>query len=101
MSAIVLECLKTRQIRFLRTTYSENLDNLGLETNRKLKLVQLGVMITETIMEVSPLVKYRSVAKYDAKLDKHYQVAVVVRQNGRFEVYSDFILVNEFMNELE
>ena len=92
MSAIVLEDLETRQIRFLRAFYSET------GTQRKINLVQLGVMITKTNMSVSPLIKYRSVAKYDENLKKHYQISIVIRQNGRLEVYSDFILVNEYIN---
>ena len=61
-------------------------------------MVQLGVMVTKTNMSNSPLVKYRSVAKTDGKTGKGYQVAIVVRQNGRVEFYSDFMLVNEYFN---
>ena len=64
LSALVLEDLKTRQIRFLRAFYTE-LKEEGKGLKRKFKLVQLGVMPNHTSMSVSPLVKYRSVAKED------------------------------------
>lgn len=44
----------------------------------------------------SPVIKHRSVAKKDPKTDKLYTVSVILRENGRFEVYSDFMLVYEF-----
>ena len=49
-------------------------------------------------MSVSPLIKYRSVCKINPSNGKKYQVAIVLRENGRFEVYSDFLLVNEHYN---
>ena len=49
-------------------------------------------------MTVSPLLKIRDVSKIDPKTGKKYHVSIVVRENGRFEVYSDFMLVNEFTN---
>ena len=52
-------------------------------------------MVNNTKMSISPCLKYRSVAKTD-RHGKHYQVGIVVRENGRFEVYSDFMLVSEF-----
>ena len=55
-------------------------------------------MVARSNMSSSPLVKYRSVAKTDTKTGKGYQVAIVVRQNGRVEFYSDFMLVNEYFN---
>lgn len=36
--------------------------------------------------------------KIDAQTNKKYQVGIVLRENGRFEVYSDYMLVNEYMN---
>ena len=57
-------------------------------------------MITKTNMSISPLVKFRSVAKYDQILKKSYQIGIVLRKNGRIEVYSDFMLVNEYVNPL-
>ena len=47
-------------------------------------------------MDVSPLLKYRSVAKFDPYTKKHSQVSIIVRENGRYEVYSDFILVSNY-----
>ena len=99
MSCFVLEDLQSRQIRYLRAYYEER-GLAGEEVHRKLNLVQLGVMITKTNMSVSPLIKYRSVAKYDSYLKKHYQIGIVVRQNGRIEIYADFMLVNEYVNPL-
>ena len=49
-------------------------------------------------MTVSPLLKIREVSKTDPKTGKKYHVSIVVRENGRFEVYSDFMLVNEYTN---
>ena len=49
-------------------------------------------------LSISPLVKYRSITKTNGKTNKKYQVGVVVRENGRIEFYSDFILVNEYFN---
>lgn len=96
MSAFVLEDLKTRQIRYLRAYYEEITE--GEEVIRKINLVQLGVMITKTNMSVSPLIKFRCVVKFDQKLQKHYQIGIAVRLNGRIEIYSDFMLVNEYIN---
>ena len=93
MSALVLEDVNTRQLRFLRAYYTE----LEEGSKRRFKLVQLGVMPNQTQFSVSPLVKYRSVAKTDPK-GKKYQVGIAMRENGRFEVYSDFMLVNEYIN---
>ena len=39
---------------------------------RRLKIVQLGVMPNFTKMAVSPVLKFRSIVKYDTKTDKHY-----------------------------
>ena len=49
-------------------------------------------------MTVSPLIKIRDVSKIDPKTGKKYHASIVVRENGRFEVYSDFMLVNEYSN---
>ena len=49
-------------------------------------------------MTNSPLLKYRSVSKISEQTGKKYQIGVVLRENGRFEVYSDYILVNEYYN---
>ena len=61
-----------------------------------LKLLQLGIMTSTTTLMSSKLLKYRSVAKIDPCSGKHYQVGLVLRENGRFEVYSDFMLTNEY-----
>ena len=91
MSAIVLEDMVTHQVRFLRAYYNE-------AKGKRLKLVQLGIYVNSTQLTKSPLLKYRSMAKIEPSTGKHYQVGLVLRKNGRFEVYSDFMLVNEYMN---
>ena len=67
MSAIVLEDLVTRQLRFLRAYYDEK-----VEGERRLKLVQLGVLVNNSKMTESPLLKFRSVAKIDPSTQKRY-----------------------------
>jgi len=91
MSALVLEELTSRQVRFLRAEFVEREDKSG--TN--LSLVQLGAMVSGTELQKSELVKYRSVSHMDPRTKKFYQVGIAVRASGRFEVYSDFVLVNE------
>lgn len=54
--------------------------------------------MNHTKMTISPLIKYRSVCKTNPANGKKFQVALVLRENGRFEVYSDFILVNQYSN---
>ena len=65
---------------------------------RRIKIVQLGVMPTHTKMEVSKLIKHRTVTKRDSKTNKLHNLSIVLRENGRFEVYSDFMLVYEYFN---
>ena len=61
--------------------------------------MQLGVLVNSTKMKPAKLLKYRAVAKKEPGIDgKHYMVGLVLRDNGRFEVYSDFMLVNEYIN---
>ena len=58
--------------------------------------MQLGVVANYSKVNfVSPLLKYRSITKHDVKTNKYYQVGLVLRENGKFEVYSDFMLVSE------
>ena len=77
-------------MRFMRLEINE-------EKNR-LKFIQLGVLVNSSQLTVSPLHKYRAICKISDKTKKRYQIGVVLRENGRFEVYSDFILVNEYYN---
>ena len=44
------------------------------------------------------MIKYQSVTKQDKKTGRYYQVGIALRESGRFEVYSDFLLVNEYMS---
>lgn len=75
MSALVLEDIETRQIRFLRCIYNDDRDSQNGSSSsayqRRLKLVQLGVMVSEPL-SVSKLIKYRSVVKVDPLTQKHY-----------------------------
>ena len=91
-TSIVLETLNTRQIRFVRVEPKEKINV------KHLKFVQLGVLVNHSPMTISKLLKYRSVCKYNPVTKKKYQVGIVVRENGRVEFYSDFILVNEYYN---
>ena len=61
--------------------------------------MQLG-NLNAPYMQKSPLLKYRSVAKVDPESDIRYQISVVVRENGGFEIYYNFSLVNEYLNPL-
>ena len=49
-------------------------------------------------MSESPLLKYRSISKKDPTTQKNFQVGIVLRENGRFEVYADFMLVAEHID---
>ena len=63
-----------------------------------LKFIKLGILVNISPLTVSPLVKYQTVTRIDKKSGKMYHVGIVVRENGRMEVYSDYILVNEYYN---
>ena len=90
LTALVLEDLDTRQIHFMRIYYEPDVN--------KLKLIQLGVLVSNTNLVRSPLIRYRGVEKTDSKTGKKYSVGLVLRENGRFEVYSDYMLVGEYYN---
>ena len=98
-TAIVLEERKNRLIRYLKIDYTDRLDpETGEEVGRRMILSQLGVMVTKTKLSASPLWKYRSVSRVDVRTNKSYHVGIVVRQNGRWEVYSDFMLVYDWQD---
>ena len=61
MTAVVLEDLQTRQIRFLRAHYSDS----KMENKKQLKLLQLGILVSLSKKMPSKLIKYRSVVKFD------------------------------------
>ena len=46
--------------------------------------------------EVSPLIKYRGTVRHDDQTKSQYYVGIVLRENGRVEVYFDFTLVHSF-----
>ena len=91
-SAVVLEDLRSRQVRFLRIDFAPR------DGRRRLKFVQLGLQINLSELAVSPLLKYRSVSKRNPKTGGYSQLAVAIRENGRVEFFSDFVLVNEYTN---
>ena len=97
----MLESRITRQIRYVRVYYEEVENEETFERTSRLKLVQLGVMPTSSSKEPSPLIKHRAVSKRDPKTDKLFTLGIVVREDGRFEVYSNFTLVYEYYNEKE
>ena len=68
------------------------------EDKKRLSFIQLGVLVNQSQLTSSPLLKYRAICKTQAETGKKYSIGVVVRENGRFEVYSDFILVNQYYN---
>ena len=67
VTSIVLENLRTRQIRFMR---AELPDNDG--EDKTLNFIQLGIHVNPTLTKPSPLIKYRSVAKIDYNTGKNY-----------------------------
>ena len=89
---VVLEDLKDRLIRYLKIDY----DSGKVEKKRRLLLSQLGVMVTKSKMSPSPLLKYRAIARVDPATNKSFHIGIVVRKNGRWEVYSDFMLVYDW-----
>ena len=98
-TAIVLEERKNRLIRYLKIDYTDRFDpETGEEVGRRMILSQLGVMVTKSKLSASPLWKYRSVSRVDVRSNKSYHVGIVVRLNGRWEVYSDFMLVYDWQD---
>ena len=48
-----------------------------------------------TEQQKSPILKFCSSASYSAELDEWSQVSLLLRQDGRVEIYTDFIMVDE------
>jgi hypothetical protein len=69
MSALVLEDLVTRQIRFFRAYFFDETKEDG---GKRLKLVQLGMAVNKSKMTESHLLKFRSVIKMDPRTKKIY-----------------------------
>ena len=61
----------------------------------KFKLLQLGGLVNRSDKKFSALLKYRGVVKVDPNTGKSFHVSLVLRKSGRFEVYSDFMLVDD------
>ena len=85
-----MEELRSRLIRYLKIDYTE------VNDARRIVMSQLGVMVTRTRLTPSHLLKYRGMARIDPSIGKSYHVGIVVRANGRWEVYSDFMLVYDW-----
>ena len=47
----------------------------------------------------SPMMKFRSTLKVDSETKKWYHMAIVLRENGRVEFYSDFTYVDKYDQE--
>ena len=56
----------------------------------------LSLKDTAQHLEKSPLLKFRSAASQDSVTGKWYFVGIALRENGRVEIYSDFIYVDQF-----
>ena len=56
-------------------------------------------MVTKSKLSTSPLWKYRAISRIDVKTNKSYNVGIAVRQNGRWEVYNDFMLVYDWYDK--
>ena len=93
--SLVLEEINTRIIRFLKIDYNDG----STGADKKIVLSQLGVLVSKTRLSPSPLLKYRSIARIDHNTGKSYHVGIVVRKNGRWEVYSDFMLVYDWYDK--
>ena len=90
MTCLVYEDREDKKIRFMRT-YFEQTPDKGMTVQQ----VQLGLMVNKSESnEFSKVKKYRSVMKQNEE-GKIYMVGVALRENGRLEFYSDFMLVNE------
>ena len=61
---------------------------------------QLGLHQEDPATDISPLRKYRYVIKKSEENGKLYHVGLVLRENGRVEIYSDFMKVSEYYNAL-
>ena len=65
-----------------------------------LKLSQLGLHQEKPAENPSPLRKYRYTIKRSKRTDKLYHVGIVLRENGKVEIYSDFMEVSQYYNPL-
>lgn len=90
-SCIVVEDVKTRVISYL--TFRMVQDSHGQNI---MHMIGLGVKDEEKKLKKSKLLKFRSTASFNEDTEKWYFVGIVLRENGRVEVYADFILVDHF-----
>lgn len=69
------------------------------KTNEDLTLLQLGFPTeVDDNFDVSPLIKYRGSVRLssDGKTTEQYHVGIVLRLNGRVEIYHNFTLISAF-----
>ena len=58
------------------------------------------MIVNKSNLTQSPLLKFRSVTKINSETNQKFTVSLVLRENGRFEVYSDYTLVSEYYNPM-
>lgn len=93
-SCLVLEHQQTREVRFLKIKMPTN-------PREQLTLLALGLPteVNEENDDLSPLLKYRGAVRKDEDTGSLYYVGLVLRLNGRVEVYFDFTLVDQFYKQ--
>ena len=82
-------------MRFLRFQHDEK------KEEKRLKLVGLGMENFDKELELSPMIKFRSSANFDEETNMWYHVAILLRENGRVENYSDFTYTDCYENEAQ
>ena len=65
---------------------------------KRLKLVGLGMEKFNKERTLSPIIKFRSSANFDEETNMWYHVAVLLRENGIVENYSDFTYTDCYEN---
>lgn len=85
------------------TRLDDEVDDAEDDASKK-KLMLIGLSIKDTsATDSSPLLKFESTASRDQSErsdgSKWYHVGLLLRENGRVEVYADFILVDEIVPE--
>ena len=57
-------------------------------------LIGLSIKDSDDKLEKSPLLKFRSSATLDPITGKWYHLGLLLRENGRVEIYADFVRVS-------
>ena len=93
---MVLENLANRQLRFFRIEFKVKDDDTEC-----LNLIQLGLLTNVAKdKDISPIVKSRSKVFTDDQGKFSHQL-VAIRENGRVDFYSNFMLVSDYFDENE